>query len=525
MSKSVTIGAELEIYGVSRRHLRNMLDLPVLQGRLPSFNIGDDGSLRGQTYTLGNIAIQPMSSKRNNKLLPTGALPAEIVGTELISDPTSYEEWVEYAPLVAKLFGHLAVNPRSSIHTHTDFRGQSWKRIQNYISWFYHLEAPLYRLARMGQPQHRGVLYYEGTPNDHRYARPLSNPIGIPAHRRSSFVPCIDIVGVLSARSFSEMIAYWGRLDMYWRNLGHYAPQRLHGLNIVSLMRHGTLELRLFNGWARYFPQAIDITYGLYKLSENPVPQGFEPMPLGSAPKFTLNDIAQLLDMNPESLRPLWRIDGPREWVSGPEVQALPHHYSNDNSMWYKIDSNPVNMITNSLGQRDTGLDDFIPAPLAPVDNMLHGSLSSNYIDSFRSRIESNDRDFSSDNSENDGENNNDDVSPELNDLRWPSPQEFPEVRELIDRITADVRYSSTGRLSSGGDAESSNTNFRNQETRFMQFNSEGIPRDMPRFEWSNSVEERTWNLTDLNELSANDIPADGNQRNNIPPQEERNQS
>jgi len=523
MSQSVTIGAELEIYGVSRRHLRNMLDLPVLQGRLPSFNIGDDGSLRGQTYTLGNVPIQPMSSKRSNKILPSGAVPAEVVGAELISEPTSYEKWLESAPLVAKLFGHLAVNPRSSIHTHTDFNGQSWRRIQNYISWFYHLEAPLYRLARMGQPQHRGVMYYEGTPNDHRYARPLSNPIGIPLHRRSSYVPCIDIAGVLSARSFSEMLAYWGRLDLYWNQLGHYCPHRLHGLNIVSLTRHGTIELRLFNGWARYFPQAIDITYGLYKLSENPVPKDFDPMPLGIHPKCTLTDIAGLLDMSPESLRPLWRIDGPREWVPGPEVRALAHHYSNDNSMWYKVDSsNPVNMVVNSLGQRDIGSDNFIPAPLTTIA-ASYGASTSTFSNSLRSRLVRMEGTNSILDPEDSEDDDNDDIGNETPELEWPS-QGIPEdIREIIDRVTADVRYSPTGRLPSRGGEESSNTNFRNQETRPAQVN----PEDIPRIEWfrqqGNSVEERIWNLADLDEFAANDVLIDDNQRN-TPPQEERNQ-
>lgn len=429
------IGVELEISNVSRKFLRATLDNPLVSDRVPQFSIGDDGSLRSQTFTLGGVGIQPMSSKKTNRLLPTGSMPAEVVGSELISVPTHYEDWLESAPLIAKLFGHLTVSPRSSIHTHTDFNGQPWRRVQNYISWFYHLEAPLYRLARMGQPQHRGVLHYDGAPNDHRYARPLSNPIGMAAFRKSSYVPCINIDGVLNASSFSEMIANWGRLDLYWRQLGHYSAHRLHGLNIVSLVRHGTLELRLFNGCLRYFPQAVRITHGLYKLSEQPVPKGFDPMPLGSKPKFTLSDIAQLLDMSSDELRPLWRVDGPYEWVDGPAVRALPHHYSNDSTVWYNIDSYyPVNYVNNQLGRRDSGFDDFIPSPSLEIPSSisedsarslrLRGRFSS--MESARSEPpEEPDEDDDEDEDE-EGETESEDTP-----LNWEEPHESLRIRHL----------------------------------------------------------------------------------------------
>lgn len=360
------LGIEVEIAGVSRQVLRQILSYTSLD----SIKVHDDGSLRDQTYIINGIGIQPMYTKRGT-IVPSGCLPADVVGAELVTSALSFDNAHYQAKELANLFGHLATSSRSSIHIHMDATDKTWRWMQNLARWFYYLEAPLYRLARMGELYHRGVLPYTDrsgitTNNEHRYARPLSNSIGMMTYN-SRWVPAIDIDELLNANTCSEMFAAYGRLDRAWGNIGHYCPQRLHGLNFMSLMRHGTVELRIFNGDVKYLPAAVEIAIGLYQLADQHVPENMKAMPLGTQPNgFMLKDISRLLDVDPAILRPLWRVEGQREWVAGCTTIAFPHHYNVDGAnLFYAVSSrNPVVKIISLSQKLDDDKDTFQPAEM-----------------------------------------------------------------------------------------------------------------------------------------------------------------
>lgn len=318
-------------------------------------DIHDDGSIRNENYTIDDVAILPMR-RRNQLIYPSGVMLTDRFGAEIVTQPYEYEELRAHAVSLASMFGHVPTTPRSSIHVHVDVIDKPWTYVQNLMKWFVALEAPLYRLSALGE-EHRGVQWFEDPQHrdrglvqqDHNYARPLTNSIGISNGRRN--VPLIDIAKLLTADTASSFVSAWGRLDLYWGGLPHYCPHRLHAINIVPLLKHHTIEWRMFNGRYRFIPKVLDIVHAMHKLAERPFPDAFPVMPLGSKPKFTATEMSVLLGVD---VYDVWG----SAWVPGCREYALASHYRGD------FQASPLNIfrvadIWNNARVLDEGRSDF----------------------------------------------------------------------------------------------------------------------------------------------------------------------
>lgn len=317
--------------------------------------IHDDGSVRNDNYTIDGVAVLPMH-RHEHLVYPSGAVVTDRFGAEIVTKPYDYHELHQHAATLASLFGHVPTTPRASIHVHVDVIDRPWTYVQNLVRWFLVLEAPLFRISALGE-QHRGVQWFSDPQHrergryqqDHNYARPLTNSVGVAHGRRR--VPLIDAAGLLSATTASDFVAAWGRMDLYWGELQRYCPHRLHALNLVPLLTHHTVEWRLFNGRYRYLPKVLEVIRAMHVLAERPVPYDFIAMPLGSQPSWTADEMSELLQMD---VRDVWG----HGWVPGCRVTAASHHYRGDLPMPSR-DELSVRRIWNNAGQDDDGSASF----------------------------------------------------------------------------------------------------------------------------------------------------------------------
>lgn len=223
ITPQTTMGAELEFWGLGRQAVSGM------ESWL-KFNVGDDGSVRDTTYTAGSLAVCPQRDKTGKPILSVGMRPQSRFGLEVITEPYPYADFLSVARKLAFQTSSIPQNSRTSIHVHVDASGMTWTEIRLLLLWVRALEAPIFRMACAGQT-HRGSLSYNGELNDHKFARPLSNPIGA-VDNKGIQVPLINWNALKTAKNASEFIASWGRLDRYWGNgLEHYMPHRLHMIN------------------------------------------------------------------------------------------------------------------------------------------------------------------------------------------------------------------------------------------------------------------------------------------------------
>lgn len=315
------IGIEVEAGNIAREYLEKRLS-SMINSRF-GWSLHDDGSIRTHNYIIAEVPIVPIITN-GRALYPAGARRFDNYGPEVVSVPLNRDDAFEFCLQLSKVLCKLPPNPRSSIHIHVSgFNG--WKHIQNLLAWMYYFEAPLYRIAGLGQ-RHRGELSYQGESNDYRFCRPLSAPIGL--RTADTRVPLINIGKLLTAKTFGEMLYAWGRLDYFWAlgELNHYCPHRLHGINLASLLRHRTIEFRLWNGVHKYLSDALQISLRLVDLAADGPPNLDMPMLLGSEPDFTAEDLSSILKMD---VRHLWG----SSWPAPVIVPNLMSHYSNHNDL------------------------------------------------------------------------------------------------------------------------------------------------------------------------------------------------
>lgn len=319
-------------------------------------DIHNDGSIRHTNYMIDGVAVLPMRNKYHRFIYPSGAVIADQYGAEIVTKPYEYTELHTGVSGMARMFGYVPTTPRASIHVHVEVIDKSWRYVQNLLRWFIHLEAPLFRLSALGE-EHRGQQWFsdpqhpdqEAVKQDHNYARPLTDSIGI--RRGNRMTPLIDYDDVLSAESASDMVAAWGRLDLSWGSLSRYSPHRLHALNIVPLMLHHTVEWRLFNGRYRYLPKILEIINAVHRLAEQPVPNDFPRMPLGSTPDMTSAMMSDILGVD---VRDIWG----RDWLPPCDQHAIKSHYDGDFLAPVRHRT-PVRPIVNNAALIDDGSDDF----------------------------------------------------------------------------------------------------------------------------------------------------------------------
>jgi hypothetical protein len=317
------VGVEIEVGNLSRDLLATRLRHSV-DSRF-NWQLHDDGSIRTRNYAIAGVPIIPIQV-HDQTITPHGASLVDRFGPEIVSGVLSPEDAVEFGEQVAKVLCKMPANPRASIHVHmSGFR--TWQHIRNLVLWTYALEAPLYRIGGLGQ-RHRGELYYQGEPNDYKFCRPLSRPIHLIRGTRK--VPLVDMDRIVTASTFGEFLFGWGRLDYFWAHgdLSHYCPHRLHIINLASLLRYQTVEVRLWNGVPKYIPDSVSISMRLFELAEQGAPK-FSPMLIDdykSLNHVTSDHISEILGMN---INHLWY----DRWAHPPTTIDRLSHYSNHNEI------------------------------------------------------------------------------------------------------------------------------------------------------------------------------------------------
>lgn len=342
ITPSTTVGAEIEIPNVGQAATAGM-------EKWLRFKIGNDGSLRDTTYVAGSLSVFPEFDKRGSPILSAGMRQQPAFGLEIIIDPYSYADLAVLSGKVAHYLSTAQQNSRASIHVHVDIGGETWKEVRSLLLWVHALEAIVYRIA-CGGKEHRGAKSYQGQYNDHKFARPLSSPIGVQYLHTDRILPLIDWDLLVNATTASEFVASWGRLDTYWgREFDHYMPHRLHCINLASILRLGTIEWRVFDGLYQYFDLFVQFVYKMHELSSKGEPDVH--FPLGSSPGVDAQWVSSLLDMDVEQL---WG----EQWQRGCENIAPLSHYPHQPTL-RSLDELAVRRIT--VGRMiDLGADDFV---------------------------------------------------------------------------------------------------------------------------------------------------------------------
>lgn len=298
----------------------------------------------------------------------SGVQEGRDIGLEIVSPPMSRDTAMDFAQLTRTMLGHVPQTARTSIHVHVDVGNKPWTLIRDILAWGYHLEAVLYLLAA-GGGKHRGNRYEDEAQqvyNDYRFARPLSAPIGL--HFAGKIKPMFNIEEVLNARSWSELLAAWGRLDYMTTHPeqrgNHYIPHRLSGVSIHSVVRQGTVEFRIWDGLYQRMPEIMQIVYRLYDLASGGRPQ-FEPMPIRAEP-YDLSPewLADVLGPAAVRLAGMHRSSYQHK-TSWPapvrDVLKLSHYSEQRGFNMPSLNSVPVMRVEDNRGTPDDFSQDFVP--------------------------------------------------------------------------------------------------------------------------------------------------------------------
>lgn len=312
--ENTTMGLEVEFQGVNPGILKSIDYIP--------FAIHDDGSTRGPTYVFedGGLPIIPQRLGNDKIIVCSGIKNVQNIGLEMVSSPMRYADLREPLLKLSDYLRFVPQTPRTSIHIHVDIANLPWTYVRNVLIWAYHLEAPLFRLA-CGGGVHRGERKYEGQFTDYRFCRPLSNPIAALWGMKEG--PLILWDTLTKAANASEFVASWGRSDWFWSGLNsmpHYTGHRLHMINLVSALRYGTLEWRLFDAIYGYIHLFTDIVAAVHKLAYTGRQPEFEPMLLGTEPNVDQYHISEILGID---ISPLWG----KRWPKGCSSKPRHPHY------------------------------------------------------------------------------------------------------------------------------------------------------------------------------------------------------
>jgi len=328
-----TYGLELEL----GPYTLTEFDLRMIKRKFPEINITteDDGSCRGRSVVINGVSFANKLNEDGNfdeNIPVTGTLQSR-EGLELILSPDVYDVYTSVCKRLSSVFYNVEYSNKTAIHFHVGVEGRPFWFVKNIFDICMNLEALLFKLSKGKFKKHRGESYiedgYRGFSGyaKHKYARPLSESMQVESSvSRRKKVPLINPQGLKEAKNFDNFCFHWGQLNTLGGRY-QYIPHRLHAVNAVSILRHGTVEFRLFNCDTSSLLFFLDIVHTIVEMAEDSGPEGFEPQSkdliLGVKYGISKSDAESLLENRIEIPSDIWENGG---WVSDPEGQ-IEHHY------------------------------------------------------------------------------------------------------------------------------------------------------------------------------------------------------
>lgn len=237
-----TIGLEFEGMGATRDQMIRLLSSQYGDSIFNSVQVARDASVEARLRLLsGNGTFGAFDHNPLARSVSNGTNRITM-GYEITTAPLTFEEQESLIPRVMKtiIANGESISPRASLHIHIGF-AHNFKLLTNALRVGLWLEPLFYRLAGMG-----GM--FRGEINNAIYCRPLGLGVAVPAEGTRAFYKLPNIKRLLSARDSDEFwLCYGINRDVFASNPNRYVPARYFGLNLLSVLIHGTLEYRYFN--------------------------------------------------------------------------------------------------------------------------------------------------------------------------------------------------------------------------------------------------------------------------------------
>lgn len=224
------LGIEIETDSIELGKAELLLQM----GGVRNFRATRDASIESNAHVTRSGAVL---------LSKTSKTQRSVVGTEFVSAPMSIEDFrisVRNLCGLLQTMGEPGHSKRSSVHIHIECEPRL-KTIFNALRLFTKIEPLFYRLGGMGYE-------FRGISNNAIYCRPITHPYGPPVVMGENGQPyqLFTLEDLLQAETLNE---FWHKMaiDPQRAENQRYHPARYFGLNIFSLILHGTMEFRYFN--------------------------------------------------------------------------------------------------------------------------------------------------------------------------------------------------------------------------------------------------------------------------------------
>lgn len=163
------------------------------------------------------------------------------LGSEFVSVPMNIEQFktsVRNMTMVLRSMGESHRSRRSSIHIHIECIPHL-QTMKNALNLFESVEPLFYRLGGMGYD-------FRGIYNNSIYCRPVTNPFGPPVVLAEDGA-MYQLFCPEDLKNADSIEKFWYIMGINPERIERYHPARYFGLNLFSLILHGTMEYRFFN--------------------------------------------------------------------------------------------------------------------------------------------------------------------------------------------------------------------------------------------------------------------------------------
>lgn len=223
-----TLGIEVETDLMSLDTAETLLR----QADISTFRVTRDASCEFPAFTSRGGKTILSKTKNSSK---------KVVGAEFVSVPMNLEDFkssVRNLTGLLKTMGEPERSRRTSIHIHVGCK-PTLNILKNSLKLFEKIEPMFYRLGGMGYE-------FRGIRNNSIYCRPITHPYGPPVigSEDGGWYQLFNYEDLLNCE---DMAQFWYIMGINTERAERYNPARYFGLNLFSLLLHGTLEFRYFN--------------------------------------------------------------------------------------------------------------------------------------------------------------------------------------------------------------------------------------------------------------------------------------